>query len=132
MAQNDGRVVSNFIMQALRGEDITIYGDGTQTRSFQYVTDLIEGMVRMMESGDDFLGPVNIGNPGEFTMLELAEKVIRFTGSKSNIIFKPLPQDDPKMRRPDISLAKQKLDWSPKVPLDDGLKETIAYFKKFV
>jgi UDP-glucuronate decarboxylase len=132
MAQNDGRVVSNFIMQALRGEDITIYGDGTQTRSFQYVTDLIEGMVRMMESGDDFLGPVNIGNPGEFTMLELAEKVIRFTGSKSNIIFQPLPQDDPKMRRPDISLAKQKLDWSPKVPLDDGLKETIAYFKKFV
>ena len=131
MAQNDGRVVSNFIMQALRGENITIYGDGTQTRSFQYVTDLIEGMVRMMNSGDDFLGPVNIGNPGEFTMLELAEKVIKFTGSKSKIVFQPLPQDDPKMRRPDITLAKQKLDWSPKVPLDDGLKATIAYFKKF-
>lgn len=117
MAQHDGRVVSNFIMQALRGEDITIYGDGQQTRSFQYVSDLIEGMVRMMASGDDFLGPVNIGNPGEFTMLELAEKVIAMTGSKSKIVFRPLPSDDPKMRRPDISLAKSKLDWEPKVPL---------------
>lgn len=129
MAQHDGRVVSNFIMQALRGEDITIYGDGTQTRSFQYVSDLVEGMIRMMESGDDFIGPVNIGNPGEFTMLELAEKVIEFTGSNSKIIFKPLPQDDPKMRRPDISLAKEKLDWEPKVVLDDGLMKTIEYFK---
>jgi UDP-glucuronate decarboxylase len=129
MAQHDGRVVSNFIMQALRGEDITIYGDGQQTRSFQYVSDLIEGMVRMMNSGDDFLGPVNIGNPGEFTMLELAEKVIAMTGSKSKIVFRPLPSDDPKMRRPDISLAKEKLDWAPKVPLDEGLAKTIEYFK---
>ena len=129
MAQHDGRVVSNFIMQALRGEDITIYGDGKQTRSFQYVSDLVEGMIRMMESGDDFTGPVNIGNPGEFTMLELAEKVIEFTGSKSKIVFEPLPQDDPKMRRPDITLAKEKLDWEPKVKLDEGLKKTIEYFK---
>ena len=129
MAQHDGRVVSNFIMQALRGEDITVYGDGTQTRSFQYVSDLVEGMIRMMESGDDFTGPVNIGNPGEFTMLELAEKVIEFTGSKSKIVFEPLPADDPKMRRPDISLAKEKLDWEPKVKLDEGLVKTIEYFK---
>ena len=129
MAQHDGRVVSNFIMQALRGEDITIYGDGKQTRSFQYVTDLVEGMVRMMESDDDFTGPVNIGNPGEFTMLELAEKVIEFTGSKSKIVFEPLPQDDPKMRRPNITLAKEKLDWEPKVKLDEGLKKTIEYFR---
>ena len=129
MAQHDGRVVSNFIMQALRGENITIYGDGKQTRSFQYVSDLVEGMIRMMESGDDFTGPVNIGNPGEFTMLELAEKVIAFTGSKSKIVFEPLPQDDPKMRRPDISVAKERLDWEPKVKLDDGLKKTIEYFK---
>ena len=129
MAENDGRVVSNFIMQALRNEDITIYGDGKQTRSFQYVSDLIEGMVRMMESGDDFLGPVNIGNPGEFTMLELAEKVIAMTGSKSKIVFRPLPSDDPKMRRPDITLAKAKLDWEPKVKLDEGLEKTIEYFK---
>lgn len=130
MAQHDGRVVSNFIMQALRGEDITIYGDGKQTRSFQYVSDLVEGMIRMMESGDEFIGPVNIGNPGEFTMLELAEKVIEFTGSKSKIVFAPLPQDDPKMRRPDISLAKEKLDWEPKVRLDEGLRYTIEFFKK--
>ena len=129
MAENDGRVVSNFIMQALRGEDITIYGDGTQTRSFQYVTDLIEGMVRMMNSEDDFTGPVNIGNPGEFTMLELAESVIALTGSKSKIVFRPLPSDDPKMRRPDISLAKAKLDWEPKVQLEEGLKNTIEYFR---
>ena len=129
MAENDGRVVSNFIMQALRGEDITIYGDGTQTRSFQYVSDLIEGMVRMMNSGDDFTGPVNIGNPGEFTMLELAEKVIAMTDSKSKIVFRPLPSDDPKMRRPDITLAKAKLDWEPKVKLDEGLVKTIDYFK---
>ena len=116
-------------MQALRGEDITIYGDGTQTRSFQYVTDLIEGMIRMMNSDDDFTGPVNIGNPGEFTMLELAEKVIAMTGSKSKIVFRPLPSDDPKMRKPDIALAKAKLNWEPKVGLDEGLKETIDYFK---
>jgi len=129
MAENDGRVVSNFIMQALRGEDITIYGDGTQTRSFQYVTDLIEGMVRMMASGDGFTGPVNIGNPGGFTMLELAEKVISMTGSKSKIVFRPLPSDDPKMRRLDISLAKERLNWEPKVKLDEGLYHTIEYFK---
>ena len=129
MAEHDGRVVSNFIMQALRGEDITIYGDGTQTRSFQYVSDLIEGMVRMMASGDEFLGPVNIGNPGEFTMLELAEKVIAMTGSRSKIVFRPLPSDDPKMRRPDITLAKAELDWEPKVKLDEGLAKTIDYFK---
>ena len=122
-------VVSNFIMQALRGEDITIYGDGTQTRSFQYVSDLIEGMTRMMSSDDDFLGPVNIGNPGEFTMLELAEKVIEMTESKSKIVFMPLPSDDPKMRRPDITLAKTKLDWEPKVKLEEGMKKTIEYFK---
>ena len=129
MAQHDGRVVSNFIIQALRGEDITIFGDGKQTRSFQYVSDLVEGMIRMMESGDDFIGPVNIGNPGEFTIVELAEKVIEFTGSKSKIIFEPLPQDDPKMRRPDITLAKERLDWEPKVKLDEGLKKTIDYFR---
>ena len=129
MAENDGRVVSNFIMQALRGENITIYGDGTQTRSFQYVSDLIEGMVRMMNSGDDFTGPVNIGNPGEFTMLELAEKIIAMTGSYSKIVFHPLPSDDPKMRRPNIELAKSKLSWSPQVNLDEGLEKTIAYFK---
>ena len=129
MAQHDGRVVSNFIMQALRGENITIYGDGKQTRSFQYVSDLVEGMIRMMESENDFIGPVNIGNPGEFTMLELAEKIIEFTGSNSKIVFEPLPQDDPKMRRPDITLAKERLDWEPKVKLDEGLKKTIEYFK---
>ena len=129
MAQHDGRVVSNFIMQALRGENITIYGDGKQTRSFQYVSDLVEGMIRMMESDNDFIGPVNIGNPGEFTMLELAEKIIEFTGSNSKIVFEPLPQDDPKMRRPDITLAKERLDWEPKVKLDEGLKKTIEYFK---
>jgi UDP-glucuronate decarboxylase len=129
MAQHDGRVVSNFIMQALRGEDITIYGDGMQTRSFQYVSDLVEGMIRMMNTDDDFTGPVNIGNPGEFTMLELAEKVIQMTDSKSRIIFQPLPSDDPKMRRPDITLAKEKLNWEPKVALDEGLLKTIDYFK---
>jgi UDP-glucuronate decarboxylase len=132
MHPNDGRVVSNFIVQALRGEDITMYGDGTQTRSFCYVDDLIEGMLRMMDSSRDFYGPVNLGNPGEFTMRELAEKVIRLTGTKSRLAFKPLPPDDPKQRKPDISLAKTRLDWTPKVALDDGLKETIAYFKKLL
>jgi UDP-glucuronate decarboxylase len=130
MAVNDGRVISNFVVQALRGEDITIYGNGQQTRSFQYVSDLIEGMTRMMASGDAFSGPVNLGNPGEFTMLELAEKVLSKTGSNSRLIFKPLPEDDPKMRRPDISLAKRRLDWEPIVPLDEGLDAVIAYFKK--
>ncbi|MGL4493788.1 MAG: UDP-glucuronic acid decarboxylase family protein [Tannerellaceae bacterium] len=133
MSPDDGRVVSNFILQALRGENITIYGDGSQTRSFQYVDDLIEGMIRMMNTGDDFVGPVNIGNPNEFTMLQLAEAVIRHTGSKSKIIYLPLPEDDPKQRRPDISLAKEKLNgWVPKVPLEIGLDKTIEYFKRFI
>ncbi|HZU82844.1 MAG TPA: UDP-glucuronic acid decarboxylase family protein [Polyangiaceae bacterium] len=132
MHPNDGRVVSNFIVQALRGEDVTIYGDGSQTRSFCYVDDLIDGMLRMMDSEKGFYGPVNIGNPGEFTMIELAEKVLRMTGSKSRLVHRPLPQDDPKQRKPDISLAKSKLDWQPKVSLEDGLKETIAYFKRLL
>ena len=132
MNPDDGRVVSNFIVQALKGEDITIYGSGKQTRSFCYVDDLVEGFVRMMATSDDVTGPVNLGNPGEFTMLELAEKVLSFTGSKSKLIFKPLPQDDPKQRKPDITKAKQVLDWQPKVSLDDGLKETIEYFKKAI
>lgn len=127
---NDGRVVSNFIVQALQGKDITIYGDGTQTRSFQYVDDLVEAMVRTMNTSDDFTGPVNTGNPGEFTMLELAEKIIRLTGSHSRIVFRPLPQDDPRQRRPDITLAKKILNgWEPRVKLDEGLKHTIEYFK---
>ena len=128
MHPHDGRVVSNFIVQALKGENITVYGDGGQTRSFQYVDDLIEGMIRMMGTGEDFIGPVNIGNPGEFTILELAQKVIDLTGSKSKIIFKPLPSDDPMQRKPDISLAKEKLNWEPKIHLEDGLKKTIEYF----
>lgn len=132
MNPNDGRVVSNFIVQALRNENITIYGDGKQTRSFQYVDDLIEGMVRMMNSRDGFTGPVNIGNPGEFTMLELAEKVIEQTGSKSKIVYQPLPQDDPTQRKPVIDLAKKELDWEPKIPLDEGLAKTIEYFKTIV
>ena len=133
MSMNDGRVVSNFIVQALQGKDITIYGDGRQTRSFQYVDDLVEGMVRMMETGDDFTGPVNIGNPGEFTMLELAQKVIELTGSKSKIIFEPLPQDDPRQRKPDISLANRMLNgWQPNIRLDEGLQHTIDYFKKLI
>lgn len=125
---HDGRVVSNFIVQALKGQDITVYGDGSQTRSFCYVGDLVEGMVRMMESREGFTGPVNLGNPGEFTMLELAEKVIAFTGSKSKIVHHPLPQDDPARRKPVIDLAKKELGWEPKIPLDEGLKKTIAYF----
>ncbi|HXS06517.1 MAG TPA: UDP-glucuronic acid decarboxylase family protein [Rhizomicrobium sp.] len=128
MHPNDGRVVSNFIVQALKGEDITIYGDGKQSRSFCYVDDLVEGMVRMMDSGDDFTGPVNIGNTGEFTMLELAEKVIALTGSRAKIKYMPLPQDDPRQRRPDTSLAKQILDWQPAIALEAGLKRTIEYF----
>lgn len=130
MAENDGRVVSNFVVQALKGEDLTIYGDGSQTRSFQYISDLVEGMIRMMASPEGFTGPVNLGNPGEFTMLELAEKVLAKVGGKSKIVFKPLPQDDPKMRRPDISLAKKELGWEPKVSLDEGLDEVIDYFRR--
>ncbi|MEL0653246.1 MULTISPECIES: UDP-glucuronic acid decarboxylase family protein [Algibacter] len=130
MNPSDGRVVSNFIMQALRGEDITIFGDGLQTRSFQYVDDLVEGMIRMMNSEPEFLGPVNLGNPNEFTMLELAETVIKLTGSSSKLIFMPLPKDDPKQRQPDISLAKDKLNgWQPNIQLETGLIKTIDYFK---
>ena len=129
MLPNDGRVVSNFIIQALNNEDITIYGDGKQTRSFQYIDDLIEGMVRMMDTEDDFTGPINIGNPNEFPVLELAERVIRMTGSTSKIVFKPLPTDDLKQRQPDIKLAKEKLGWQPTVELEDGLKRMIEYFK---
>lgn len=129
----DGRVVSNFIVQALQGKDITIFGDGLQTRSFQYVDDLVEGMIRMMGSGPDFLGPVNLGNPNEFTMLELAQAIIELTGSKSKIIHLDLPQDDPKQRQPDISLANDKLNgWEPKVQLREGLITTISYFEKLL
>ena len=129
MHPNDGRVVSNFIVQAIKGEDITIYGDGLQTRSFCYVDDLIEAFLRMMDSPDSLRGPVNIGNPGEYTMLELAETVISIVGSSSKIVFLPLPSDDPKQRQPDITLAKNELGWAPKVNLEDGLKETVAYFQ---
>ena len=132
MSIDDGRVISNFIVQALKGEDITIYGNGTQTRSFCYVDDLVEGMIRMMNSQDGFIGPVNLGNPCEFTMLELAKKVISLTKSKSNIVYKPLPQDDPVMRKPVIEIAKKKLHWMPKIGLDEGLKKTIDYFETVV
>jgi UDP-glucuronate decarboxylase len=129
MHPDDGRVVSNFIMQALRGDDITIYGDGSQTRSFCYVDDLIEGFVRLMATGPEVTGPINLGNPGEFTMLELAEMTIRLTGSKSKIAHKPLPADDPKQRQPNIDKARSILGWEPKVPLEEGLGRTIAYFR---
>jgi len=133
MHPHDGRVVSNFIVQALKGEAITIFGDGKQTRSFQYVDDLVEGMMRMMATGDDFQGPVNIGNPHEFTMIDLAEIILELTGSHSKLVFKPLPKDDPKQRQPDISLAKEKLnDWEPKVQLREGLTHTIEYFDKLL
>jgi len=131
MHPNDGRVVSNFIVQALRDQDITIFGDGTQTRSFCYVDDLIEGMVRMMNGPDDFIGPVNLGNPGEVTMLALARKIIEITGSKSKIVHGPLPQDDPRQRQPDITLAEKKLGWRPEIGLEKGLKKTIQYFEKY-
>lgn len=130
MNPEDGRVVSNFIIQALRGEDITIYGDGKQTRSFQYVDDLIRGFLCLMDSDDDITGPVNIGNPGEFTMLELAEKVLKLTGSKSKVVYKPLPGDDPKQRKPDITLAGKLFGWKPEIMLDEGLKQTIEYFRE--
>jgi UDP-glucuronate decarboxylase len=132
MNPNDGRVVSNFIVQALQNKDITIFGDGTQTRSFQYVDDLIEGMMRMMASDDSFTGPVNIGNPGEFTMLELASQIIELTGSKSKIVYHPLPSDDPKQRKPNIELAKEKLGWEPAIKLQEGLIKTIEYFKNAI
>ena len=129
MHPNDGRVVSNFVIQALKGQDITIYGDGKQTRSFCYVDDLVKGFMRLMASPDDFTGPVNIGNPGEFTMLELAELVIKLTSSKSKLVFKPLPADDPRQRQPNIELANEKLGWSPTIQLEEGLRRTIAYFQ---
>ncbi|MDH3602645.1 MAG: SDR family oxidoreductase [Candidatus Tectomicrobia bacterium] len=132
MHPNDGRVVSNFILQALQGENITVYGDGSQTRSFCYVDDLIDGFVRLMQSPDDFTGPVNLGNPVEMTMLELAEKVLAITGSDSRIVFEPLPSDDPNQRRPDITKANEILDWAPRVALDDGLERTVAYFNQFM
>lgn len=132
MHPNDGRVVSNFIVQALKGDDITIYGDGSQSRSFCYVDDLLEGMIRLMNSREEFTGPVNIGNPNEFTILELAEKVIRLTGSRSRIVHMPLPSDDPTQRRPDITLARQELNWEPKIMLEEGLLKTIDYFKSIV
>lgn len=132
MHPNDGRVVSNFIVQALKGQDITIYGDGLQTRSFCYVDDLVEAMLRMMDTGADFTGPMNIGNPGEFTMLELAEKVLSLVGGTSRLVYERLPADDPKQRQPDISLANREIGWEPKVGLDEGLKETIAYFRKLL
>lgn len=132
MNVDDGRVVSNFIIQALQNRDITVYGDGKQTRSFCYVDDLIRGMLALMDSDDTVTGPVNLGNPGEFTMLELAEKVLKQTGSKSKLAFLPLPGDDPRLRRPDITLAKELLGWKPEIPLDEGLKRTIEYFKEII
>ena len=129
MAENDGRVVSNFIIQALRGEDITVYGDGSQTRSFQYVSDLVDGFMRMVRTDDAFTGPVNIGNPGEFTIRELAEIIIRMTGSSSRLVFSPLPKDDPAKRRPEIGLAGKVLGWTPRVGILEGLEATIDYFK---
>ena len=133
MLAHDGRVVSNFVIQALKGKDLTIYGDGHQTRSFQYVDDLVNGMIRVMENTpDSFIGPINLGNPHEFTMLELAEKVIELTGSSSKIVFEPLPHDDPRQRQPNISLAKKVLDWEPRVQLDEGLGYMIEYFKGII
>ena len=129
MHPNDGRVVSNFILQALRNEDLTVYGDGNQTRSFCYVDDMIEGVIRMMNAPDDFTGPVNLGNPVEYRIIELAEKIVRLTKSRSKIIFKPLPEDDPQQRKPDIEMAKAKLQWKPKKQLEDGLEQTIDYFR---
>ena len=132
MHPNDGRVVSNFIIQALRGEDITVYGDGSQTRSFCYVDDMIKGLLKFMNSPDDFIGPVNLGNPSEISILELAEKILKITHSKSKILFKHLPQDDPVRRCPDITLAKERLRWRPVVRLDEGLEKTVKYFKKVI
>jgi UDP-glucuronate decarboxylase len=132
MDKNDGRVVSNFIVQALQNQDITIYGDGKQTRSFCYVDDLVEALIKMQNNKEGFIGPVNLGNPSERTILEFAEKIIELTNSKSKIIYKPLPSDDPTRRKPDISLAKEKLDWEPKTDIDTGLKKTIEYFDKIL
>ena len=132
MALNDGRVVSNFIVQALKAEDITVYGDGSQTRSFCYVDDMVDGLILMMESPDSFIGPINIGNPDEFTILDLAKTIIKKTGNRSKIVFRPLPQDDPRQRQPDISLARKMLGWQPKTNLEEGLEKTIEYFRKVI
>jgi UDP-glucuronate decarboxylase len=132
MLPNDGRVVSNFIMQVLMGKEVTVYGDGRQTRSFCYVSDLTDGLVKLMNSPDDFIGPVNLGNPDEFTILELARQVVELSGSKSKIVFKPLPQDDPMQRQPDITLAKERLRWEPTIALEEGLKKTIEYFENLI
>jgi UDP-glucuronate decarboxylase len=132
MALDDGRVISNFIVQALKEKDITVYGDGKQTRSFCYVDDMIEGLIRMMDTPDSFLGPINVGNPVEFSIIDLAETVIRMTKSSSKIVFKPLPQDDPVQRRPDISLAVEMLGWQPQINLEDGLLKTIDYFRRAI
>jgi len=132
MQPDDGRVISNFIVQALKNKDITIYGDGSQTRSFCYVDDLVEGITKMMNSREDFVGPVNLGNPNEFTILELAKKIIKLTNSKSNIIYNSLPEDDPKQRQPNIKLAHKELKWEPKIQLDEGLKKTINYFERLL
>ena len=132
MHPNDGRVVSNFIVQALKGEDITLYGDGEQTRSFCYVSDLVEGLIRLMNTSDDVTGPINLGNPGEFTIRQLAEKIIEMTGARSKLVHKPLPQDDPRQRQPDITRARDTLDWEPTIALEEGLKPTIAYFDEEV
>jgi len=132
MQSDDGRVISNFIVQALKNKDITIYGDGSQTRSFCYVNDLVEGIIKMMNSREDFVGPVNLGNPEEFTILNLAKKIIKLTDSKSKIIYQPLPEDDPKRRKPNIELAKKELKWEPKINLDEGLKKTISYFERLL
>jgi UDP-glucuronate decarboxylase len=132
MHPNDGRVISNFVVQALRNEPITVYGDGSQTRSFCFVDDLVDGLTRLMESDDAFVGPVNLGNPIEFTILEAAQKIIAMIGSKSQVVFKPLPSDDPLQRQPNINLAREKLGWEPKIPLEDGLKPTIHYFEQLL
>jgi UDP-glucuronate decarboxylase len=132
MHPNDGRVVSNFIVQALKGEPITIYGDGNQSRSFCYIDDLVEGFIRLMNSPDLFTGPVNLGNPGEFTILELAQQVLEMTGSKSELVFRPLPADDPRQRRPDITVAQKELGWDPGINLGQGLEKTINYFQKII
>lgn len=132
MYPNDGRVVSNFVIQALEGQDITVFGDGNQTRSFCYVDDMIDGLIRLMNSPDELVGPINLGNPREFSILKLAEKVVEYTGSKSKLVFRPLPTDDPLQRKPDISLAKEMLGWEPKIPIEVGLKATINYFRQLV
>ena len=132
MRQDDGRVISNFIIQSLKNENITIYGKGTQTRSFCYIDDLIDAIIKVMNTKDEFLGPINLGNPSEFTIEELAQKIIKLTKSKSKLIYKSLPQDDPQQRKPDISLAQKTINWNPNVALDEGLKKTITYFRKFI